>query len=111
MLDNFKARLIRGSLKLSKWFVWNEEKQCPELKPQETNDRSPDPEPDVEVKPTKPDKRVRVTGYDVTYFVPEDMRKVRVRLLKSNGTFIAEYPLSDYLTIAPGSRVQIKIDT
>lgn len=57
------------------------------------------------------DKRVRVSGYNVTYIVPKDMSTIIVRLLSPNGTFKAEYTLTQYLDIKPGERVQLIVKT
>lgn len=70
------------------------------------------PPPKKELKkndPNKPAPAKRVTGDDVTYYVPYDMRKVQVILYDRAGRFKNEYTLTNYLSIKPGERVRIKI--
>lgn len=52
----------------------------------------------------------QVTGYDVTYIVPDDMKKMKVRLMKKNGTLKSEYTLTDYLDIKSGEKFRIFIE-
>ena len=51
-----------------------------------------------------------VTGTDVIYIVPTTMRKLRVRILESNGRLKNQYTLTDYLSIAPGDKFHIIVD-
>ena len=70
------------------------------------------PAPKKELKkndPNKPAPAKRVTGHDVTYYVPYDMRAVQVVLYDRTGRFKNEYTLTNYLDIKPGERVRIKI--
>ena len=72
----------------------------------------PTPPPKKELKkndPNKPAQAKRVTGDDVTYYVPYDMRAVQVVLYDRVGRFKNEYTLTNYLNIKPGERVRIKI--
>lgn len=52
----------------------------------------------------------RVTGYNVTYIIPDDMKKMKVRLLEKNGKYKTEYTLTDYLDIKSSERFQIIIE-
>jgi hypothetical protein len=73
---------------------------------------APPPPPKKELKkndPEKPAQAKRVTGDDVTYYVPYDMRAVQVVLYDRVGRFKNEYTLTNYLSIKPGERVRIKI--
>lgn len=72
-------------------------------------DTGPEIEPDSEVQ-VRQGKRIRITGDDVTYIVPQHMSKMRVRLLHKNGAFKEEYVLTKYLRIQPGDRFQIIIE-
>lgn len=80
------------------------------IEPEVPEDTSDELEPQVDIV-NNPHQRVRVTGYNVVYIVPEDMKRIKVRLLKPNGAFKAEYTLTNYLSIKPGERVQLKIET
>ena len=52
----------------------------------------------------------RVTGHNVTYIIPDDMKRMKVRLLERNGKYKTEYTLTDYLDIKSGERFQIIIE-
>jgi uncharacterized protein YecE (DUF72 family) len=67
-----------------------------------------------EVKEEEPKKEIinvkRVTGHNVTYIIPDDMKRMKVRLLERNGKYKTEYTLTDYLDIKSGERFQIIIE-
>tara|TARA_Y100000389_G_C17437250_1_gene506297 strand:- start:822 stop:1100 length:279 start_codon:yes stop_codon:yes gene_type:complete len=71
-------------------------------------------EKEEEVKEEKPEKEIinvkRVTGHNVTYIIPDDMKRMKVRLLERNGKYKTEYTLTDYLDIKSGERFQIIIE-
>ena len=50
-----------------------------------------------------------VTGHNVTFYVPGDMGRIKVRLQNENGTTKAEYVLTNYMDIQPGERIQILV--
>lgn len=50
-----------------------------------------------------------VTGEVVTYYVPGNMKKIKVRLLAENGAYKQEYTLTDFIGIKPGERIQIRV--
>ena len=60
-------------------------------------------EKEEEVKEVEPEKEIinvkRVTGHNVTYIIPDDMKRMKVRLLERNGKYKTEYTLTDYLDI------------
>ena len=71
-------------------------------------------EKEEEVKEEEPEKEIinvkRVTGHNVTYIIPDDMKRMKVRLLERNGKYKTEYTLTDYLDIKSGERFQIIIE-
>ena len=71
-------------------------------------------EKEEEVKEVEPEKEIinvkRVTGHNVTYIIPDDMKRMKVRLLERNGKYKTEYTLTDYLDIKSGERFQIIIE-
>jgi len=71
-------------------------------------------EKEEEVKEEEPKKEIinvkRVTGHNVTYIIPDDMKRMKVRLLERNGKYKTEYTLTDYLDIKSGERFQIIIE-
>ena len=71
-------------------------------------------EKEEEVKEKEPKKEIinvkRVTGHNVTYIIPDDMKRMKVRLLERNGKYKTEYTLTDYLDIKSGERFQIIIE-
>lgn len=111
LFQKFKDRVIRGAIRLSDYFDISDKDGRPVIKPEKTpiedTGKPLEPEPNLKVEAKE---RIRVSGYNVQYQIPEDMRKLRVRLLKSNGAFLREYELTKYLDIDPGSRVQLLVD-
>ena len=71
-------------------------------------------EKEEEVKEEEPEKEIinvkRVTGHNVTYIIPDDMKRMKVILLERNGKYKTEYTLTDYLDIKSGERFQIIIE-
>ena len=49
----------------------------------------------------------KITGHNIKYIIPSDMKKVVVRLLEPNGTFKREYTLSYYISLKPKEQFQI----
>lgn len=50
-----------------------------------------------------------VTGHDVVYYIPGDMKGLKVILLSENGSFKNEYVLTDFIRINPGERLRLKV--
>lgn len=69
------------------------------------------PEPE-DLKDSTPLDRsnMRVTGNRVTYIIPDDMKSLKVQILKGNGTYVNEYNLSRYITMKPGWRIKIIVE-
>lgn len=67
-------------------------------------------EMDFEKEVNEEEAPKKITGYNVTYVIPNDMKKMKVRLLEKNGTYKTEYTLTDYLDIESGERFQIIIE-
>jgi hypothetical protein len=48
-----------------------------------------------------------ITGDDITYRVPSDMRSLKVELYERNGRFKKAYTLTNWISINPGDKVRI----
>ena len=54
-----------------------------------------------------PRGRQYITGHDVTYVVPDDMRLLKVQIQEPNGRILNEYTLTQYLEIRGGNKLRI----
>ena len=75
--------------------------------PVEEKKEEPKVEEKKEEKPRDLKKQRRVTGYDILYFIPQDMRRIKVQIQEKNGRVKNEYTLTNYLSIRPGERVRL----
>ena len=54
-------------------------------------------------------ERQHVTGYDIVYHVPEDMKAVTIEIQEPNGRVQQSIVISDYVTIQPSARLRVKV--
>lgn len=88
---------------------YEKEHDHPHPHEEEVKKEEPKEEKKEEEKPRDLKKQLRVTGYDILYFIPNDMRQIKVQIQEKNGRLKNEYTLTNYLSIKPGERVRLII--
>ena len=95
---NRKSRIIRDDEVDPSDEILEESQKAEEKQPEEKKE-----------EPRDLRKQLRITGYDVLYFIPDDMKQIKVQIQASNGRLKNEYTLTNYLSIKPGERVRLII--
>jgi len=67
------------------------------------------PKPKPELPKFDPHTPIQVTGYDVTFVIPDDMRKLVVEIQDADGKYQNHYTLTNYLSMEPGQRLKIVV--
>lgn len=63
-----------------------------------------------DVVPTESNNLQEVRGKNIRWQMPSDSKKLIITLQESNGTFIREFVITDYFTIKPGQKVQLRAE-
>ena len=88
--------------------VWPGEGDYEDFEPQPSFDEKEVLETDESgLEGQKKPSQVRITGHDVLYFIPDDMKNIKVQIQQSNGRIKNEYTLTNYLDIQPGERLRL----